>query len=122
MTFDVQISRSADYVRYNAHGTTSLKRFGDLFSFVAADIDLTEDAKILIDLTGVQGRLTVTEQFLLGEIVALKLPYVYKLASLVPPGEITRNTERVAAEKGLAVRVFDTEKAAIAWLTEPDLV
>lgn len=122
MSFDVKISRSAEYVRYNAHGTTSLKKFGDLVSFIAADIDLTEDAKVLIDLTGVEGRLTVAEQFLLGEIVALKLPYIYKLASLVPPGEITRNTERVAEEKGLAVRAFDTETAAIDWLTEPDLL
>lgn len=122
MPFDVQILRSAAYVRYTAHGTTSLKKFGELVSFVAADIDLTEDAKILIDLTGVEGRLTVTEQFLLGEIVALKLPYVYKLASLVPPGAITRNTERIAEEKGLSVRVFDTETAAIDWLTESDLL
>lgn len=120
MSFEVQISRLAEYVRYKARGTTSLKNFGDLVSFVAADIDLAEDAKVMIDLTAVKGRLTANEQVLLAEIVALKLPYIYKLASLVPPGEVTRNTEHAAAEKGLALRAFDSEKEAIDWLTEPD--
>lgn len=121
MPFDVKVSRAQDYVRYRATGETSLKKFGELISLVATDTDLNEDAKVLLDLTRVRGRLTAAEESLLGEIVALKLPYVYKLASLVPPGAVTRNTEQVAVQKGLAVRAFDRETDAVQWLTEPDL-
>lgn len=52
---------------------------------------------------------------------ASRLQYLYKLASLVPPDQITRNSERSARAKGLRVRVFGTEGEAVAWLMEIEL-
>lgn len=118
MPFNVTVTRSPEYVRYVVAGPTSLKHFVDLLSFAGAETEQFEDVKILLDLRGVVGRLTVAEQFLLGEVVALKLPLLFKLASLVPVGEITRNSERVAVSKGVTVRVFDSEPEALCWLLE----
>ena len=58
------------------------------------------------------------EQQLVGEMVAARLPLLFKLASVVPVGEITRNSERAATEQGLEVKVFDDESAAMSWLLE----
>jgi hypothetical protein len=100
-------------------GQASLKNFAALLLVVAEDLGQYEDSYVLLDLRAVQGRLTSAEQALLGEMGATRLPFLAKMASLVPPQEITRNSERKAREKGLRVRVFASETEAIAWLTKP---
>lgn len=118
MPFSVQVTRLREYVRYEASGPTSLKNFVELLTFAGAETDRYEDLNVLFDLRRVEGRLTEAEQLLLGEIAAMKLPMVFKAASLVPVGEITRNSERVAIEKGVTARIFDSESEAVAWLLE----
>jgi hypothetical protein len=118
MPFEITVIRSAQYVRYDAAGPTSLKNFVDLISFAGAETEHYEDLKVLFDLRGVEGRLTSAEQLLVGEVVAIKLPLAFKVASLVPVGEITRNTERVAVSKGVTTRVFDSESEALLWLLD----
>jgi hypothetical protein len=118
MPFSVKVKRSPQYVRFVVAGNTSLKNFADLFCVVGGQVEKYEDVKALFDLRRVVGRLTASEQLLLGEIVALKLPLLFKVASLVPVGEITRNSERAALSKGLVVRVFDSEPEALAWLLD----
>lgn len=121
MPFQVTVSRSLHYVRYDAAGPTSLKNFTELATFVAADTSFYEDAKVLVDLRGVEGRLSPNEQSLLGEVAAFKLPYVFRLASLVPATELTHNSERSAVQKGLTMRAFDSESEAVGWLLEADV-
>lgn len=118
MPFTLKVKRSPQYVRFSVTGKTSLKNFADLFGVVGGQVEKYEDLKALFDLRGVVGRLTTAEQLLLGEIVALKLPLLFKVASLVPVGEITRNSERAALSKGLVVRIFDSEPEALAWLLD----
>ena len=118
MPFSVTIHRYPEYVRYNAAGRTSFKRFAGLLALMAADIDQFEDDRVMLDLRDVEGRLTTSEQQLLGELVAARLPLIFKLVSVVPRGEITRNSERTAKSNGLQVRVFDSETGALTWLLE----
>jgi hypothetical protein len=119
MELTLTCTRSHEYVRYAVEGQASLKNFAALLLVVAEDLGQYEDSYVLLDLRAVQGRLTSAEQALLGEMGATRLPFLAKLASLVPPQEITRNSERKAREKGLRVRVFVSETEAIAWLTKP---
>ena len=118
MPFEVTVTRLPEYVRYEAAGPTSLKNFVDLLSLAGAETELYEDLKVLFDLRGVEGRLTRAEQLLVGEVVAIKLPLSFKVASLVPVGEITRNSERAALSKGVTVRIFDSESEALSWLLD----
>jgi hypothetical protein len=118
MPFDVKIERYREYVRYSIAGRTSLKRFAKLFFGMATDIEQFEDDRALLDLRGVEGRLSRVEQQLIGEMVATRLPLLFKLASVVPIGEITRNSEHAASQLGLDVKVFDEEVAALLWLLE----
>ncbi|MFC5497335.1 STAS/SEC14 domain-containing protein [Caenimonas terrae] len=118
MPFEVTVDRHPDYVRYNVAGPTSLREFAELTLLVAGDVDRYEDDRVLIDLRRVEGRLTRQEQTLIGELGAGKLQLLFKLASIVPPGEITRNTEQAAVAVGLQMRVFDAEPEALAWLLD----
>ena len=118
MPFDVKVERHHDYVRYAISDRISLKRFARLFVGMSTDIDQFEDDRVLLDLRAVEVHLSRIEQQLIGEMVAARLPLLFKLASVVPVGEITRNSKRAAAEQGLAVKVFDDEAAALSWLLE----
>ena len=118
MPFAVTVERHPDYVRFNPAGATSLKNFADLVLEMTAQIDKHEDDRVLVDLRKVEGRLSTREQQLLGEVAAARLTLVYKLASLVPRGEVTRNSETAASKAGLQMRVFDSEPAALAWLLD----
>lgn len=118
MPFDVTVQRSPGYARYAVSGRTSLSRFARLIAGIAEDVDQFEDDRVLVDLRSVSGRLSTSEQQMVGELIAAALPMVFKLASIVPAGEITRNSERAAVKAGLQVKVFDNEAGALAWLLE----
>ena len=121
MPFNVTSKRLPGYVRYNVAGPASLKSFADLVLQVAAETERYEDDRVLLDLRKVENRMSTSEQQLIGEMAATRLPLLFKLASIVAKGEITRNSERAAVNKGLQVRVFDSEPSALAWLLEPQL-
>ena len=119
MPFHSTLTRSAQFVRWRVSGPTSLENFVALVDAIAAESTRRCDSKVMVDLRAVEGTLKFTDQFSVGEIVALKLAHLVKLASVVPAEQITRNSERVALRKGLLLRVFSREEEAAAWLTEP---
>lgn len=118
MEFDVKVARTAQYVRYHVAGATSLKAFAALITRIADEVEQFEDLRVFVDLRGVVGRLSTSEQILLGELSARRMQMVFKLASLVPDGEITRNSERAADSKGVQLRVFSSERSALEWLLD----
>ena len=120
MTFTVAIARNSKYLRVDVAGPTSFRAFVALVAQIAAEIEQFEDNRILLDLRQVNGRLSTTEQQLVGELAPTRFPLLYKLASIVPEGEITRNSERSAVRHGLQVRVFQSEATALAWLLQTD--
>ncbi len=117
MTFKVTIVRTRAYVHVVVAGPTSLAGFTALVAQVAGQVEPGD--RVLLDLRQVEGRLSTSEQQTVGELGATRFPMLHKLASVVPRGEITRNSERTAIDKGLQVRVFDSEAGALAWLLEP---
>ncbi|MDB5947971.1 MAG: hypothetical protein JWQ33_2997 [Ramlibacter sp.] len=119
MPFHTTVRRSPQFVQWRVSGPTSLENFASLIDAVAAETTRRGDTKVLVDLRAVEGELKFTEQFSVGEIVALKLAHLVKLASVVPAAQITRNSERVALRKGLQLRVFSVEAEAADWLSEP---
>jgi hypothetical protein len=118
VTFLVSLKTLPGYVRCDVRGQASLKSFTSLLEGAAKATEAVRGARVLLDLRGVSGRLSFTEQFLLGELVAEKLPHLGRVASLVPPDDIPRNAERVATRSGLLISVFTSEPEAISWLTE----
>jgi hypothetical protein len=118
MPFEVKVTRSETYVRYDVTGRTSLKRFAALISGIVHEVERFEDVRVLVDLRRVEGRLLTSEQILVGDMAGRNAPMLFKLASLVPEGEFTGNSARAAERKGLQLQVFISEAAALEWLME----
>lgn len=82
-------------------------------------IETSGATRLLIDMRGVSKLHSFTDQFALGHAAARKLRHLQKLASLVPQGRTTRNSERAARGAGLDLRVFESQQEALTWLCEP---
>jgi hypothetical protein len=119
MPFVFTVERTPHYVRFNVTGSASLKNYFDLIEGAAKDTAANKDAFALVDIRKVVGRLSFTDQFFIGEVVAQKLTHLRRLANLVAADPGSYNSDRVANRKGVNLHSFDSEQQAIAWLREP---
>jgi hypothetical protein len=119
MSFNVSITRFSQYVQLAVSGPASMRNFVELVGKVGQETMLWSDRWVLVDLCGVEGGLTPTEQVFLGEMVAQDLPHLERVASVVPPERITHNSETAAQELGMRLRVFASRDEAQEWLTAP---
>lgn len=97
-------------------GAPSLGQFLSFVELLAVETASWQHGRLLADLRGVTTLTSFTEQFTIGEDAARRLRHLKRIASVVPPERITRNSERPARQKGLDLKVFDNERAALAWL------
>lgn len=116
MAFAVTTERSPRLTRVRVSGPTSIKDFVELIQSMAGETALWNDKNLLVDLRDVDGRLEDAEQVFVGELVGHMLSHLNKMASVVPPDQITRNSERAAVQLGMQLRVFVDEAEAVAWL------
>jgi hypothetical protein len=119
MAFEIVLTRFMDFVQLAVAGPASLKAFAELVTTVERESHLWSDRKVLVDLREVEGDLLPDEQAFLGELVAHHFQHLDKVASLVPAGQLTRNSERAAREMGMQLRVFMSKEEALAWLRLP---
>jgi hypothetical protein len=116
MPFTITVERMPGYVRFNVSGPASLKNYFDLIDYAAKETSAAGDRSAMVDLRGVVGRLSFTDQFFIGDVVSQKLTHLHRLATVVPDDPTTYNSEKVANRKGINLRSFDSEENAIAWL------
>ena len=116
MAFTIQLSRLPGYVRVQVAGAASIREFVELISTIGQETVYWSDRRVLVDVRQVEGELTPTEQIFLGELIAQDLAHIERVASIVPPARLTRNSERAAQELGSQLRVFDNENEALAWI------
>ena len=118
MPFTVTIRREPQFLRLDVAGPASLKNYFDLIDEAARETLAHGDTLAMADLCGVVGRLHLSDQMFIGEVVAQKLAHLAKLATLVPGDPTSYNSEKVANRKGMNLRTFASEAEAIAWLLE----
>lgn len=116
MSFNVSITRFPQFVQVAVAGPSDIRSFVELVDKVGQETVLWSDRRVLVDLREVEGELTPTEQMFLGELVAQNLPHLERVASVVPPERITRNSETAAQELGMRLRVFTSQDEATGWL------
>ena len=119
MSFTVSTTRFPQFVQLAVSGPASIRSFVELVGKVGEETVLWSDRRVLVDLRGVEGELTPTEQIFLGELVAQDLPHLERVASVVPTERITRNSETAAQELGMRLRVFTSADEAMEWLALP---
>lgn len=116
MPFVVTVERFPSYTRFNVSGPASLKNYFDLIDEASRET-LANGSKLgMVDLRDVVGRLPFTDQLFIGDVVVQKLAHLDKVASLVADDPTSYNSEKVANRMGLALRSFDNEEEALAWL------
>jgi hypothetical protein len=118
MPFTISFQREPGYVRYDVEGPPSLKNYFDLIEMAAKQMAADGDKNLLVDLRRVSGRLSFTDQFFIGDVVADKLANIDKLATLVADDPESYNSKKVAQRKGLNLQTFSSEDEAIAWLVQ----
>ena len=119
MPFSITVERTRDYVRFNVAGPPSLKNYFDLIEVAAKQTLAERDRCGLVDLRGVTGRLSFTDQFFIGDVVGQKLTHLAKLATLVADDPQSYTSPKVATRKGVNIRTFAIEDEAIGWLSGP---
>jgi hypothetical protein len=113
-----------DWEQHEAYGVvrlTGAPSLGQILSFMellAVESQSWNHGRLLADLRGVTTIRSFTEQFTLGEEAARKLKHLRRIASVVPPERLTRNSERPARQRGLDLKVFTDEAEALQWLLD----
>ena len=118
MPFTIVRDSSPGFTRYDVAGPPSVKNYFDLIEETARETLASHEKLVLVDLRGVTGRLSFTDQFFIGELVGEKLAHIRKVAVVVPDDPDTYNSPKVAQRKGVNMQTFRSEEEAVAWLTE----
>lgn len=116
MAFAVNVERRHGIARVQVSGPNTIHDFVAFVQSLAEETSLFSDHFVLMDLRKLEGSLDAAEQVFVGELLAHMLSHLDKLASLVLPEQITRNSERAAIKMGMAMRVFSDNDEAIDWL------
>jgi hypothetical protein len=120
MPLSMRIDEEPGHAVARLAGAPTLDEMIEAVREVAAESVRWPHGRLLVDLVGVTTLTSFTEQFTLGEHAARTLAHMQRVASLVPAGRVTRNSERPARKAGLDLRVFTDEAEARAWLLEGD--
>ena len=118
MTFTASIHRLPEFTSVKLSGPATLADFLGVIADLGRDTRLHGDQRVLVDLLDVDNEFRFTDHFQIGEAAASQLSHLERLASVVPGGQLTRTSERVAVRQGLQLRVFASMNDAIHWLSE----
>lgn len=104
------------YLTVKVRGPATVDNLVHLISRVHLATKDTRTTRVLVDLSEIGGRPPFTDQFRIGEMAALRLSHLDRVASVVRAEDITRTSEKVAGSLGLDLRVFASLQEAQAWL------
>lgn len=94
----------------------SVDTFEEVLRSISEQTQKRGDRRLLANLMDVVGTLGPDEHRTIGLLVFRHLSHLEKVASLVPPGKITRVSERAARAEGMDLRVFTNFAEAVDWL------
>ena len=116
MSFHTTQHRHPDYLELILSGEATLKHFVELVTLIESETVYWSDRRVLVDMRAITGGLPPAEQMFLGELVAQNLSHLDRVASVVRPEQITRNSETAARRRGFQLLVFASRQEAAAWL------
>lgn len=116
-----RITRTPDYLAVELTEQVQLEPLLELIRKLGHATRSRGDKRILFDLLQLEGDMHTLGQLQIGQMVARSFPHMEKVASVVPAAKITRNSERIAREHGVSLRIFDNLKDAEAWMQAKEL-
>ena len=118
MALQLRFEHLPGLLRVEVSGEAALADIIALIDDVAEETRRGGYTRALVDLLAVKEGLKFTDHYSVGEQVARKLDHLEQLASVVPPSRRTGTSEKVANAKGMRLRVFVAEAAAMEWLQD----
>lgn len=115
-SYKLAIEPKGEYLRVTATGTYAYGRTRRLIYVVRESSDDHQLRRVLVDFTGVTGQPPDIDRFELGERLAQVFGSAHTLAIIGRPESVNRLAETVAQNRGVAMRVFFSERDALAWL------
>ncbi|MBC7470109.1 MAG: STAS/SEC14 domain-containing protein [Ramlibacter sp.] len=119
MPFTLSFVSTPQYLEARCSGAATLDDIFTAIDTLAQETVARVTARLLVDLRSVQEQFRFTDHFAIGERTVTRLAHLQRVASLVPESRRTGTSEQVANQKGILLRVFVSEAAAVAWLTQP---
>ena len=114
--YKLAIEANGEYLRVTAKGTYAFGRTQRLIYVMRESSDAHQLRRVLVDLTGVTGQPPDIDRFELGERLAQVFGSTHTLAIIGREESVNRLAETVAQNRGVALRVFFSEREALAWL------
>ncbi|MBC5763080.1 hypothetical protein [Ramlibacter albus] len=116
MSFDFDFTLGPRFATFTVRGPATMENFGQLLCEVHVRTNDSHITRVMVNLQATEGGPPFTEQFRLGEMVALRLSHLERLASVVRPEYATGTSSKVANSLGFQLRVFTDVRAAEEWL------
>ena len=112
------IQVSDNIIEIMCSGSVSGQGLIDLIDKVRLILEKKQEIEnILVDLTGIDGKLDFMEHFKIGEGVAKKLKD-YKLAVVTKPIVVNKVAENVATKEGARMLMTYDRQKAVSWLKQ----
>jgi hypothetical protein len=115
---EIRVSHRERYLSAKVAGRASVRDIHDMLDTLSDESMRLGARRILVDLTQVQEQFTSTDHLSIGDQAALNLGHLEKIASVVAEGRRKGTSEQVAGRRGVTLRVFTSEREAMAWLEE----
>jgi hypothetical protein len=118
LSYEVTVKQAPGLLRVTAAGTVNVWRTKRLIDRIAAEARQHAARKVLLDLRGLAGRLSISARISIGEYVAARVPV--KLAVVLDPEMANYVAEWIARERGADLRAFIDEAYATTWLRQAE--
>jgi hypothetical protein len=118
---DVTFRDEKRFVWAQLNGTWNLDELPPLLDSIRKECAARKCVLLLVDLLVLQnGEISTFERYKMGMAAASLAGGVGRMATLARPDQIDpqRFGETVARNRGMNVRIFEDEKAALSWLLE----
>jgi hypothetical protein len=116
MSFEVITAVGPDRRLVTVRGLYSFENLFGFIEMVRSEADKTDRKKVLIDCTGMEGKMTEVDRFESGQHIAKVFGSRIHAALVMPEGQVTKLDEIAAVNRGAVFFVTDSMEEAERWL------
>jgi len=118
MPFEISHDYGSQFATIHLRGEATLENFAHLIAHIHLDSKAKGYTRVLVNLQQTTGKPSFSGQLELGEMTAMRLPHLDRIASVVRGEDRTTASQKVATRMGLRLMVFTDAEEAVAWLSE----
>jgi hypothetical protein len=105
-----------DLILVQLAGLVSIEGWSQALQAVGESLPGSGPGKLVLDLTGLVGWLGEHERRQVGELMALHLSRMKRVAAFIQPEKIVGVVEAEARRKGLDLKLFSSRDDAVGWV------